>query len=525
MARLTTALLLSLFLIACRSAPLAAGELEQRIEALVGASEYKGGRWGILVVDAHTTQPIYERNADMLFAPASVTKLYSCAAALIALGSDYCFETPVYRRGEVIDGQLNGDLILVGQGDFTLGGRTDAAGKMAFKNFDHTYANFLSTKSEVTATNPLAGLQELARQVKAAGIHKVDGEVLVDDRLFNRERGSGSGPDVISPIMVNDNVLDFVITPAVAVDELAAVEVRPRTEMFQVETQVRTVAAGGRPQIRVEEAGSHRLRLTGSIPVTSRPVVRIHPVPDPASFARGLFIEALRREGVAVSASPLRSPRATLPEPAKVCRLPRVAQFRSPPLAEALKVILKVSHNLYAGTLPLLLAVKNGKRSLGDGMQRQGRILDDLGVSVQAISLESGAGGGNGDRVTPRVTVQLLLALSRRPDFPVFRAALPVLGVDGTLVDVVDRRSPARGQVQAKTGTYVDSDLLNDRLYLRSKALAGVMTTRNGRPLVFAAFVNDVPLPKGIEPAREGKALGRLCEILHQYGPPETGTK
>src|SRR5689334_2052888 len=67
-------------------APIAAGELEQKIDALISVPEYKGGRWGILVVDAESGQPVYERNADMLFAPASVTKLYSCAAALIALG-------------------------------------------------------------------------------------------------------------------------------------------------------------------------------------------------------------------------------------------------------------------------------------------------------------------------------------------------------------------------------------------------------------------------------------------------------
>ena len=32
-------------------------------------------------------------------------------------------------------------------------------------------------------------------------------------------------------------------------------------------------------------------------------------------------------------------------------------------------------------------------------------------------------------------------------------------------------------------------------------------------------IVNNVPLPKGVGASREGKALGRLCELLYEYGP------
>jgi D-alanyl-D-alanine carboxypeptidase/D-alanyl-D-alanine-endopeptidase (penicillin-binding protein 4) len=222
---------------------------------------------------------------------------------------------------------------------------------------------------------------------------------------------------------------------------------------------------------------------------------------------------------VAVTASALRPPTAELPERDSYGRLTRVAVHTSPPLSEALKVILKVSHNLYASTLPLLLAVKNGKRTLPEGMRLQGKALAGLGVDVGSISLESGAGGGNGDRVSPRATVGLLLALAKRPDFPTFKAALPVLGVDGTLHDAVKPDSPARGKVWAKTGTYGDEDLLNGRMLLRSKSLAGVLTTAKGRPLAFAFFVNEVPLARGVGSTREGRALGRLCEIVYQHAP------
>jgi D-alanyl-D-alanine carboxypeptidase/D-alanyl-D-alanine-endopeptidase (penicillin-binding protein 4) len=49
--------------------------------------------------------------------------------------------------------------------------------------------------------------------------------------------------------------------------------------------------------------------------------------------------------------------------------------------------------------------------------------------------------------------------------------------------------------------------------------LAGTLTTGSGRELIVALFVNDVPLPKGVQTTREGKVLGKLCEIIHQHAP------
>src|SRR5215510_6703798 len=122
---------------------LAGGErLQSQIAEITQASEFKQAHWGILVVDLAGGDAVYELSPDHLFAPASVTKLFSTAAALDALGAEFRFETPVFRRGEVdAAGALNGDLILVASGDLTLGGRTKADGTIAFTDNDHTYAN------------------------------------------------------------------------------------------------------------------------------------------------------------------------------------------------------------------------------------------------------------------------------------------------------------------------------------------------------------------------------------------------
>jgi D-alanyl-D-alanine carboxypeptidase/D-alanyl-D-alanine-endopeptidase (penicillin-binding protein 4) len=511
-------LLVSLFLVGLL-APAARGadDLAAKIEAVINGPDYKQARWGILVVDARTGRTVYEHDADRLFLPASVTKLYSCAAALAAFGSEHKFETPVYRRGEVKEGRLRGDLILVARGDLTLGGRTTADGKMAFKDHDHIYANFPSgNESEVTDTDPLAGLTALARQVKTAGITHIEGEVLIDDRLFARAHGSGSGPDLLTPIVVNDNVIDILITPAAKAGDPAVVKMRPQTEFIQMDAQISTGPEKGRQTITIEGVGTNRFTVRGQVRAGSQPLVRIYPVDDPVAFARALFIEALRREGVAVSASPLSPPEAELPDKDGYGKLTRVAVYESPPFGELIKVTLKVSHNLYASTLPLLVAAKNGKRTLSDGLRLQRKFLADLGVPVDTISFGGGAGGAPSDCVTPRATVALLQAMRKRDDWATYRAALPSLGVDGTLVDAVPAGNPAKGKVMAKTGTLMFEDVMNGRPLLRSKALGGVMTTPGGRELTFAIFVNDVPLPRGTAPTREGKVLGRLAEIIQQ---------
>ncbi len=153
--------------------------LADALKKLTHKPPFDRAHWGMLVVDAKSGKTIYEKNADRLFAPASVTKLFSCAAALCELGADYRFKTPVLQRGKVKKGRLDGDLILVAQGDLCFGGRNDN-GKILFHNHDHTYANG-STTAQLAGGDPMMGLKDLARQIKKAGIKVVEGEVLIDD--------------------------------------------------------------------------------------------------------------------------------------------------------------------------------------------------------------------------------------------------------------------------------------------------------------------------------------------------------
>jgi serine-type D-Ala-D-Ala carboxypeptidase/endopeptidase (penicillin-binding protein 4) len=497
--------------------------LARRVEAVLAAPGYERGHWGVLVVDRKTGQAIYDRNAEHLFSPASVTKLFSTAAALIELGPGYRFQTPVVRHGEVdAKGKLHGELILVARGDLCMGGRTGPEGTLMFKDEDHTYSSG-NLRSEIVGTNPLAGLDHLAREVEAGGIREIAGDVIVDDRLFAPAVATGSGPSRISPIVINDNVIDVLARPAGKVGEPASVTIQPVTQSVMIDAVVETVEAGKPAALTVEQVGPQRYAVRGQLPLGHSQVVKIGEIEHPASFARSLLIEALRRRGVRVAASPLGSNNASvLPPRGEVIKLPKVAEYTSPPFSEYARVILKVSHNLHASTLPLLIAAHHGERTLAEGLKREGGILKTVGLEPGTISFGGGAGGARSDLVSPRATVNLLRAMAARPEFAAFDAALPVLGRDGTLAKSVGADSPARGHAHAKTGTYFVENDLDGTTVLTSKALAGYLETASGRSLVFAVFVNNVPLdaPKpnrsiSDATAQAGRLLGKLCEALY----------
>lgn len=514
---LSLAVCLFAFVLGAAGAVPAGESLEQAIGVVTHQPHFKHAHWGALFVDRGTGQVVFEHDADKLFAPASTTKLYSVASALNALGADYRFHTPVVRSGEVNEhGELMGDLILVASGDLSFGGRTTHDGQIAFVNSDHTYANG-NADGELTEPDPLGGLNDMAKQVAASGIKHVRGDVLIDDRMFEKAQSSGSGPTQVSAISINDNIVDMVLEPT-EVGQPAKLTSRPHTAGIHIESKVVTVEAGKPLTTTIHDLGHGRISIVGQIPHGHKPLLRVQEVPDANAFARTLFIEALHRHGVKVDAPTVASATSpTLPSSAEVKGLPRVAEHVSPPFSESVKLILKVSHNLQASTLPLLVACHHGERTLNAGLHRQHDFLKQAGVDVDTISFGGGAGGARGDFVTPQATVQLLHHMSKRPDFDVYHRALPRLGVDGTLSKNIPQDSPARDKVYAKTGTLYSDNTMNGTTLMTSKALAGYMTTAKGRHLAFALFVNNAHIKEKVTTKTFGDDLGKICEIVFTH--------
>jgi len=466
-----------------------AAPLPEAVLAVMRQPRYPAwARWGLHVADRETGEALFDQEGGNRFVPGSVTKLFPASAILLRLGPDHRFETPVYRTGPVTNGVLDGDLVLVASGDPMLGGRTLADGALAYGEIDHTDANALPGVA-LLATDPLAGLDDLAAQVAAAGIHRVEGEVIVDARLFPQ---MPKDDYVLSPIVVNDNVVDVLVTPGAA-GQPATVTLRPETAASRFVGSVETVAAGESVSWSASQPQPGVVQVSGSVAAGGGPDLKVVSVQDPPVFARTIFIEALGRAGVAIAADPL-APNPAPPDTAYP-EADRVALLRSRPLSDLLTVTLKVSMNLYADTLVMLLGSIGGPSETAweGGFTVIREELAALELDPTAVSLGDGRGNDRGDMFGPRTVCDLLRAMAARPEGATLEAALPILGVDGTEAGAVPADSPVRGEAAAKSGTTVVGDLLNQRPLLLGKASAGFMTGRSGRDVVYATFVNDVP--------------------------------
>jgi len=178
------------------------------------------------------------------------------------------------------------------------------------------------------------------------------------------------------------------------------------------------------------------------------------------------------------------------------------------------KVILKVSQNTHADTLPLLLGALFGKANGENGYDLERKWLQKEGLDLSGTQQNDGA--GKNAHLTAAFMVSYLRMMSKRQDFQPFYDALPILGKDGTLFDI-QTGSAAAGHVHAKTGTTYVADPLNRKKLVTGKGLAGYMTTASGKRLILAVYVNNVAVSDGPDEGAHsvGQVLGEIAAAAY----------
>lgn len=484
--------------------------LPAALQAIV--NRYPHTQFGIAIYDLDARKMVYAREAQRFFVAASTTKLLTEGTTLAILGPNYVFRTNVYRTGPIgAIGTLQGDVILQASGDPNLSGRIQPDGTLAFENEDHSYDGSPDTKA--VPGNPLAVIDDLTAQIAARGVKNITGRVIIDDSLYTAgypESGSGV---VVSPIVVNDNIVDVTLKPGARPGAPVTMIVSPQTPYATFINNATTGAPHSDRTISVPDgqadaAGIRTVTITGSLPAGGPSILYAYDVPSPRRFAEIALTAALQARGISVEQTAVANNAPAASEIASDI----IATHVSPPLSQDVKVTLKVSDNLHASIMPYLWSPKHTLRA---GFDIERAFLQRAGLDTSQTVQNDGLGGNA--FIQPQFMVHYLAYLRTQPYFTTLYNALPVLGVDGTLFNIAND-SPARGKVHAKTGTWGAGDILNQRSLVSGKGLAGYMTTASGRHVAFCFYLNNLAVPHGQDSSRvAGQINGALATATYLY--------
>jgi D-alanyl-D-alanine carboxypeptidase/D-alanyl-D-alanine-endopeptidase (penicillin-binding protein 4) len=483
----------------CLATPVYAAELSGAIrQAMEGSAAARSAHWGVMVLDADTGETVYQHNAYRLFVPASNVKLFSTALALARLGPDYRFTTTVVAEQKPdADGRVKGSLILVGGGDPNLSGRV------------------LPYEKSAKAGDPMAPIDDLATQIVASGVKRVEGGVVGDDTAYlNAPFPAGWAADdaiweygaPVSALTLNDNSFRLTVTPGERTGDLAKLTLAPPLEFYHVDNRVLTVE-GGEREIKIDrEPGSLHLRVWVTIPRGAAARSHLLGIEEPALFAAAALHDALERRGVTIDKpvaarhrfpNQVRDPEK--PEPESRHHAIELARRQSAPLVEDLRITNKVSQNLHAELA--LRAVARALRGIGSreaGLAEMKVFLAEAGAEENEYQLFDGSGLSRLNLVSPSAVGKLLLYMHRSQHSEQWLSLLPVGGEDGSLADRF-AGTPAAGRVRAKTGTLS-----------HVSALSGYIDRLSGGRRIFSILVNNYRGSSGEIRA----AIDRICNLL-----------
>jgi D-alanyl-D-alanine carboxypeptidase/D-alanyl-D-alanine-endopeptidase (penicillin-binding protein 4) len=456
--------------------------LRAAIDSLFADTLFRHAHWGAHVRSLERGDTLFRLHGGKLFLPASNMKLVTGAAALETLGPEYRFRTRVAAAGPVRDGTLRGDLLVVGSGDPTISARFHAG-------------------------DPRTVFRAWADSLRTHGVRRIEGRIVGDDDVFDDvPLGRGWAWDdldayyaaEISGLAFNEGVLDVRISPGSRPGDSARIALDPPGSYVPIRGRVATAAAGSECEPQVTRAATGPAFLLSGCVAADTAFIETVAIRDNTLFFLTVLREVLRESGIEVAGAALDAD--SLPPIGRPAAAP-LFTWTSPPLAEILPAYLKPSQNQIAEIL--LRTV--GREQRGEGSARAGAaVVDSLltawRIEPRRLVMADGSGLSRYDLLSPDLLVALLAHMDSTRHATLWREALPVAGVDGTLENRM-RGTAAEGNVRAKTGTLTGV-----------RALSGYVTTASGERIVFAFLVNHHTLSARDADRITDAALARIAE-------------
>ncbi|NBC07284.1 MAG: D-alanyl-D-alanine carboxypeptidase/D-alanyl-D-alanine-endopeptidase [Bacteroidetes bacterium] len=452
---------------------------QRAADRLANHPSLKHGSISLCVVEVESGRTVAAVSPGQSLRPASNLKVLTTGSALAMLGPNYRYTTSLSYEGQINgEGQLQGDLVLSGNGDPTLGS-AEMEGK----------------------PGPTRLLRQLRLSVQRAGIRQVKGAIVADAHVFGSQAYCRSWPweDLgnyyaagVWSLNWHENMYYLDFQQAAQGRRPGIAGTRPSIPGLTLVNELTSGAPGSGDQAYLF-GGPYQMEryVRGSIPAGSGRFSIKGSIPNPPLF----LAQELRRSlsEVAIGSGP---PDVRF-HPSAGNAGPTLFTHRSPTLAAIAGRCNMKSVNLYSEALLRTIGLERGpEASPAGGIEAMRQYWEGRGLSWSGVYLEDGSGLSPSNAVPARFLAAFMrkMAVGPAKAAAAFRASLPVAGRSGSMQYSL-RGTRAEGRLRAKTGTM-----------RRVRAFTGYATARGGQELAFAVIVNDF-----------SGSGGRMRQLLEQF--------
>lgn len=388
-------------------------KLEKAYDTFQSDPQTKYAITSLCVLDANTGSPLFMRNEQIGLATASTLKVITAATALSILGKDFQYQTTLAYTGTITTaGVLKGDLMIIGDGDPTLG--------------SDRYQN----KENVVLTEWVAA-------IKNAGIKKIEGSIIGDDRIFGtqttpegwtwQDMGNYYGAGT-SGLSWRENQFDIHLKPGSRQNEEAKmVKTVPEMPYLKIMNELKTGApgTGDNAYVFLPPYGNIAY-LRGSWGMGIRKNGISAAIPDPAYDCAYRLQDTLKLLGV-VTTQPATTTRIMDSNGQAISNITqKISTITSPTLSEITYWFLKKSVNLYGETMLKTLALKSGKEaSTAEGVDIEVKYWAAKGIDKNAMNIIDGSGLSPANRITTMAMANILFHAQKESWFSDFYKAFP----------------------------------------------------------------------------------------------------
>ena len=455
--------------------------LEWACNKVAASQDVKHGSIGLAVVDTADSEILYLYNGHKSLKPASSLKAITTATVLSLLGSDFTFQTVLSADGDLSDdGLLDGNLIIKGGGDPTLG-------YQRWKDL-RSYKGILKIWHEV---------------VREAGIREVLGAVIGDDTAYEsgivsrkwiwEDMGNYYGAGA-SGLNLHENQYTVQFTSGKSAGAPTSItQIYPKPKSLEITNEVKAGAPGSGDQAYIFSAPySNHAFIRGTIPPARTGFSIRGSIPNPALFTAESLDSTLEENGIKCQ-SPAQMVRTMKPKKSDTINV--LHRHKSPPLIDLIHYANKHSINLYCEAFIKEIAhQKIGKGTTAGGLRELKMHWKGKGVDLHGAFLQDGSGLSPENSITP---VQMALILSKIEDEPWF--------------------PDYKKSLTARAGTYSKSGTIG-----RVKAYAGYVTTTEGKLLSFSLMLNNYTCSNG---QAQDKLLSLMSQLSHIKRDPPAQTE